>query len=262
MLMHGLWLRGIPNVYKGKEKIVQTRGNTVLITGGTSGIGLALAKQFLAVKNTVIITGRSAAKLAAVRDHLPTVITELADMTDRRALEQLAGTYGDVNILINNAAIQHNYDLADPNIPVEQIDQELDTNLVGPLVLTKLFLPQLLRKSAAAIVNISSGLAVVPKQSAPVYCGSKAALHIFTQALRWQLEGSSVRVFEVIPPLVDTAMTRGRGSGKTTPEAVVAEFWTDFARDHYEMRIGKTKLLFALHRLLPRMAERRMRGGL
>lgn len=241
---------------------MQTTRNTVLITGGTGGIGLALAKQFLAAQNTVIITGRSAAKLAAVRDRLPAVTTELADMTDRRALERLAYTHGDVNILINNAAVQHNYDLADPTIPLEQISLELDTNLVGPLVLTKLFLPQLMRKSAAAIVNISSGLAIVPKQSAPVYCGSKAALHIFTQALRWQLEGSNVKVFEVIPPLVDTAMTGGRGSGKITPEALAKEFWTNFARDHYEMRIGKTKLLFALHRLMPRVAERRMRGGL
>ncbi|HEY9650976.1 MAG TPA: SDR family NAD(P)-dependent oxidoreductase, partial [Coleofasciculaceae cyanobacterium] len=93
-------------------------------------------------------------------------------------------------------------------------------------------------------------------------CASKAALHSFTKALRWQLEGSSVRVFEIIPPLVDTAMTQGRGRGKITPEALVEEFWRNFSRDRYEMQIGKTKLLFVLQRFLPSLAERIMRPGL
>jgi short-subunit dehydrogenase involved in D-alanine esterification of teichoic acids len=139
---------------------------------------------------------------------------------------------------------------------------ELDINLVSPLYLTKLFLPQLLSQPTAAIVNVSSGLGIVPKQSAPVYCASKAALHSFTKSLRWQLEGSSVKVFEIIPPIVDTAMTRGRGRGKISPEALVEEFWTDFARNRYEIRIGKTKLLFVLQRLMPAIAERIMRPGL
>lgn len=241
---------------------MQTTHHTVLITGGTSGIGLALAKRFLREGNAVIITGTNAQKAEAVKHELPTLTVELTDVRDRQALEKLACRYPNVNILINNAGIQYNYEFADPAIAPEQITAELDTNLLGPLYLTKLFLPQLLSHPAAAIINVSSGLGIVPKQSAPVYCASKAALHSFTKALRWQLEETSVRVFEIIPPIVDTAMTRGRGRGKITTDELVQEFWRNFSNDRYEMRIGKTKLLFVLQRLIPSLAERIMRPGL
>lgn len=241
---------------------MRTTHHTVLITGGTSGIGLALAKRFLREGNAVIVTGTNAQKAEAVQQELPALTVELADMRDFQALEKLVHHYPDVNILINNAGVQYNYDFADPAIGPEQIATELDINLLGPLHLTKLFLPQLLRHPTAAIINVSSGLGIVPKQSAPVYCASKAALHSFTKALRWQLEGTSVRVFEIIPPIVDTAMTQGRGHGKITPEALVQEFWRGFSHDRDEMRIGKTKLLFVLQRLMPSLAERIMRSGL
>jgi uncharacterized oxidoreductase len=241
---------------------VNTTHNTVLITGGTSGIGLALAKQFLQAGNAVIVTGTNAEKAETVKYQLPSVTVDIADMRDRKAVENLVFKYPDVNILINNAGVQYNYDFADPAIAVEQIADELDINLLSLLHLTKLFLPQLLRHSTAAIINVSSGLGIVPKQSAPVYCASKAALHSFSKTLRWQLEATSVRVFEIIPPIVDTAMTQGRGRGKITPEALAEEFWRDFSCDRYEMRIGKTKLLFVLHRLMPPLAERIVRPGL
>lgn len=236
--------------------------NTVLITGGTSGIGFALAQRFLREGNTVIVTGTNAQKAEVVKSQLPKITIELADMRDRQALRKLAYNYPDVNILINNAGIQYNYDFADCAIAIEQIETELDINLLGPLYLTKLFLPQLLSHPTAAIINVSSGLGIVPKQSAPIYCASKAALHSFTKTLRWQIEATSVRVFEIIPPIVDTAMTRGRGRGKIKPEALVEEFWRDFTQDRLEMRIGKTKLLFVLGRLMPTLAERIMRSGL
>jgi uncharacterized oxidoreductase len=241
---------------------VNTTHNTVLITGGTSGIGFALARRFLHQGNAVIVTGSNAQKAEAVTHQFPAMTVELADMRDRQALEKLVDRYPDVNILVNNAGIQYNYDFADPAIDIEQIEVELDINLLSPLYLTKLLLPQLLNHPTSAIINVSSGLGIVPKQSAPVYCASKAALHSFTKALRWQLEATSVRVFEIIPPIVDTAMTQGRGRGKMTPEALVEEFWCEFSRDRFEMRIGKTKLLFALQRLMPSLAERIMRPGL
>jgi short-subunit dehydrogenase involved in D-alanine esterification of teichoic acids len=131
---------------------VKTTHNTVLITGGTSGIGLALAKRFLREGNKVIITGTNAAKAEEIKLQMPTVTIELADMRDRQALEKLAFNYSEVNILINNAGIQYNYDFADPGIAPKQMEIELDINLVSPLYLTKLFchsflvsrLPQLL----------------------------------------------------------------------------------------------------------------------
>jgi short-subunit dehydrogenase involved in D-alanine esterification of teichoic acids len=236
--------------------------NMVLITGGSSGIGLALAKQFVRAGNHVIITGRDQDKLASVQSVLPTIQAEQTDMTDVAALQQLTKKYPDINVLINNAAVQYNYSFADQQATLNMIDAEVETNLLGPLHLIKLLLPQFVTKESAAIVNVSSGLGFVPKQNAPVYCGTKAGLHIFTKALRWQLDGTAVKVFEIIPPLVDTDMTRGRGKGKITPDAVADAFWTAFQHDRVEIPVGRTRLLLALQRLFPRLADRIMRPGL
>ncbi|MBI5962605.1 MAG: SDR family oxidoreductase [Chloroflexi bacterium] len=241
---------------------MNTTNNTVLITGGTSGIGLALAKKFLHADNRVIVTGRNQEKLARVQADFPKLVTQMADMSRFEDVEQLASQFTDANILINNAAMQYNYDFSDPTIPMDYINKELQTNLVGPLLLIRLMLPHLMTKQTAAIVNVSSGLGIVPKQSAPVYCGSKAGFHLFTKSLRWQLEDSRIKVFEIIPPIVDTDMTRGRGKGKISPETLVEEFWNGFQKDKYEMAIGRTKLLVFIHRFLPKLADSIMRNGL
>jgi uncharacterized oxidoreductase len=241
---------------------MKTSGNIVLITGGTSGIGLALAKKFIAEGNEVIVTGTNAEKAEAVKKQLPNMKIELADIRDRMALDRLVSKYPHVNILINNVGIQSNYNFADSAILPAQIDAELDINLIAPLYLTKKFLPNLLTKPTAAIINVSSGLAIVPKQTAAIYCASKAALHNFSKALRWQLEDTSVKVFEIIPPIVDTPMTIGRGRGKISPEALAIEFWNSFVKDRYEIQIGKTKLLVILNRIMPALAENFMRSGL
>ena len=141
------------------------------------------------------------------------------------------------------------------------IENELHVNLLAPVLLTHAFLPHLQRQAASAIVNVSSVLALVPKQSASAYCASKAALHSFSRSLRWQLESTSVRVFEVMPPLVDTAMTANRGTGKISPEALAAAFWAGFRTDQYELRVGKAKAAGLIARLSPSLAERIMRGG-
>ena len=241
---------------------MNTTNNTVLITGGTSGIGLALAKKFLSEDNRVIVTGRDQEKLARVQADFPKIITYTADMSRFEDVEQLAGRFTDTNILINNAGVQYNYDFADPTISMDYVKKELQTNLIGPLLLIRLMLPHLMTKQTAAIINVSSGLGIVPKQSAPVYCGSKAGLHLFTKSLRWQLEKSRIKVFEIIPPIVDTDMTRGRGKGKISSEALVEEFWGGFQDDKYEMAIGRTKLLVFINRFLPKLADRIMRNGL
>ncbi len=239
---------------------MDTTGNTVLITGGNSGIGLALAKRFWQEKNDVIVVGRDETKLAKVQETFPGIKTEHMDVCDVALLEQLPKRHPQVNILINNAAVQYNYDFTDPNQPLDLIETEINTNVLGPLYLTKLFLPQLLNKKDAAIINVSSALGFVPKQSAPVYCGSKAALHIFTKSLRWQLESTQIRVFEIIPSLVDTSMTQGRGRGKISPEELVNEFWHSFRSNHTETRIGKVKQLLLLNKFAPNIAEKMMRG--
>ena len=136
---------------------------------------------------------------------------------------------------------------------------ELSTSVIPfRFKLITLLLPVLNAHSNAAIVNVSSGLGLVPKMSAPVYCGTKAGIHIFTKSLRYQLD--KIKVFEVLPPLVATDMTAGRGKGKISPEQLVDEFIRGFAKDKLEMNIGKVKLLKRINRLVPRLAEKIMKG--
>jgi uncharacterized oxidoreductase len=137
-------------------------------------------------------------------------------------------------------------------------------NFTGLVKLTTYCLPALKKAPEAAIVNISSGLAIVPKASAPIYCATKAAVHSFSKALRYQCEDTcpSVRVFEVLPPMVETAMTSGRGRprDKITPEQVVAETLSGMRRDRHEINVGKTRLLYWVNRLVPQVAEKILRN--
>jgi short-subunit dehydrogenase involved in D-alanine esterification of teichoic acids len=167
----------------------------------------------------------------------------------------------DLNVLINNAAIQYNYNFLEEGDIADRVEYEIHLNLTVPVKLCALLLPVLRLQPEAAVVNVSSGLALVPKKSAPVYCGTKAGLHLFTKALRYQLEGSPVKVFEIIPPVVDTPMTAGRGRGKISPEQLVEEFMRAFAKNQFEVNIGKVKLLRLINRLLPSLADRIMKYG-
>ena len=238
---------------------MQTAGQTVLITGGASGIGLALARKFHAAGNRVIVAGRSEDRLTAAAAALLGLKTCAADISLAEDRERLARTFGDVSVLVNNAGIQ----VIAPFLETTpaQIEHEFAVNLLAPVLLPRAFLPGLLTRPAAAVVNVSSGLALVPKQTASVYCASKAGLHSFSKTLRWQLEGTSVRVFDVLPSVVDTAMTAGRGRAKISPERLAEEFWKGFSNDRFEMRIGLVKLFAQLHRIAPSLVERLIRPG-
>jgi len=234
---------------------MQTKNNAVLITGGASGIGLSLARRFYHNNNRVVILGRDRDKLESAKREMEQIKTIQADVSSLEKLPDIVRECRDVNIIVNNAAIQENYDFTDTGVSTEKITNEIAINLIAPLVLTKLFLPQLLIRKESAIINVSSGLALVPKQSAPVYCATKAALHSASLSLRWQLEHTSVKLFEIVPPVVDTEMTRGRGRGKISPETLVNEFWDHFGADRYESMIGKVKLLRLLARFAPTLAQ-------
>lgn len=239
--------------------------NTVLITGGGSGIGLALAKAFALRNSTVVVCGRDAAKLATVQKENPTIAAlqcDIASDQDQQGLvEHITEKYPKLNILINNAGIQRNYDVADSKSHTGLLEEEVNINFLAQVKLTDRFLPVLLGQPSGAVVNVTSALALVPKQSAPIYCATKAAMHNFTKALRYQLEDTSVKVFEIIPALVDTEMTQGRGKGKISPDALAAEALRGIESNKYEIRIAKTKLLFALNRLVPSVAARIIRYG-
>ena len=237
-------------------------GHTVLITGGATGIGLALAKKFHAAGNQVILVGRRENVLQEAQTQLSGSQIAVADIGNAEDRARLLRDFPDVNIIINNAAIQFTKPFAEQT--ESEICQEIDTNLTAPVLLTKLFLPQLQSKSHAAVINISSGLAIVPKETCALYCSTKAALHSFSQVLRWQLENSSVRVFEILPPMVATPLSQGKGYAKLkiSPDKLAAEFWRDFERDHYEIMAGKSKWLYWANRISATLGQRIMRKGL
>lgn len=236
--------------------------NKILITGATAGIGEALLNKFLKLDNEVIAVGRNESKLEALAKADKRIIPFKCDISKQEDLEQLVlfieKEHRDLNILINNAGIQYNYNFEKEHQLVHKVEHEMNVNLLAPLKLITLLLPTLQLNENSAIVNISSGLAIVPKAQAPVYCGTKAAIHIFSKSLRYQLD--KVKVFEIIPPIVDTAMTEGRGKGKISPEQLVNEFIKAFERNQYEVNIGKVKLLRIINRISPSIADSIMKG--
>ena len=182
--------------------------NTVLVTGGATGIGYALASRFLERSNVVIICGRRANKLAEVQQLHPQIHTKVCDVADpgeRQALAKWATeNFASLNILVNNAGIQRRVDLDRPEEDWDVTGSEIRINLDAPIHLAQLLGPHISRQSDSAIINVTSGLSFVPLANVPVYCATKAALHSFTMSLRWQMRESPIEVIEIIPPAVDT----------------------------------------------------------
>src|SRR5262249_10293968 len=195
------------------EANLKTSGNTVLITGGGTGIGFALAQEFMSRGNGVVICGRRIKRLQSAKKQLPGLQTRVCDVSkaaSRKSLvEWLASSFPALNILVNNAGIQCAIDFrTGRNLP--QVDAELFTNLAGPIHFSALLILHLLKQKGSAIVNISSGLAFPPLAAVPVYCATKAAIHAFTLSLRHQLRNTGVRVFEAAPPIVRTELAGRR----------------------------------------------------
>jgi uncharacterized oxidoreductase len=235
--------------------------NVVFITGGSSGIGLALAQAFLERSNTVIICGRNAARLESVRQAHPALHTIVCDITDpgqRTALvERLQTDFDQINVLVNNAGVMFQqpkfYAAGDIT---GQIDQEIATNFTAAAHLTHQILPLLLDKPEAAVVNISSGLGLVPRSDVPVYSGTKAALHAFSCALRLQLRSTSVKVIEVLPPSVDTPLhSEPDADHVVSPEHVASDVMNAMKHNRYEIKVGIVRTLAWINRLSPRLAS-------
>ncbi|MEZ4703064.1 MAG: SDR family NAD(P)-dependent oxidoreductase [Rhodothermales bacterium] len=181
--------------------------NTILITGGATGIGLALAERFLAAGSEVIVCGRREEALAEARSRHPGLHTRVCDVADPDQRADLAAwatsAFPKLNVLINNAGVQQRIDLkTDPSW--ETLGREIAINLEGPVHLATLFIPHLLEQEQPAIINVTSGLAFVPLANVPVYSATKAALRSFTLSLRHQLDDTPITVIELIPPAVDT----------------------------------------------------------
>jgi uncharacterized oxidoreductase len=183
-------------------------GNTILVTGGASGIGLALAERFLRRGNEVIICGRREEKLQEAKEKFPKLHTRVCDISDpfnrQLLIEGVKNDFPNLNILVNNAGIQQRVDLLNATDEWNYYHQEISANQEAPIHLSMLLIPQLIQKKYAAIINVTSGLAFVPPAWVPIYGATKAAMHSFTVSLRLQLSKSNINVVEVLPPAVNT----------------------------------------------------------
>lgn len=222
--------------------------NTVLITGGATGIGFAMAEAFLQAGSEVIICGRREGRLTEARSKHPELHTracDLAKIEECKALAEWVGShFKNLNVLVNNAGVQRDIDFTHGIDAYLSGESEISVNLEAPIVLSGLAIPQLLGKNEPAIVNVSSGLGFVPAARMPVYSATKAGLHAFSMALRHQLSKLGIKVFEVVPPAVDTELNpdgraqRGNFKANLTPEEFTAAVMKDFEGDVLEIGYG------------------------
>jgi uncharacterized oxidoreductase len=225
-------------------------GNTVLITGASSGIGYAMAEAFLNAGSTVIACARGMGRLVEAQRRHPGLHIQTCDIADERSRIELAAMvntrFPELNVLVNNAGVQRDIDLTHGPYEFLAGDNEIRINLEGPIVLTAMLVPLLAKNAAPALINVSSGLGFVPMASMPVYCASKAGMHAFTLAMRAQLAKRDVKVFEIVPPMVDTALNpggrakRGGFRANLSAEAFVAAVMKELAADTPEIGYGMT----------------------
>ena len=243
---------------------MKTRGNTILITGGATGIGFALAEAFAKAGNTVIICGRRENRLKEACARLPGIETLVCDVSKKRDRESLfrwvKNNHPALNVLVNNAGVQKMVDLTKGTRDLLEGENEIATNFVATIHLTALFIPILSRQKEAAIINVSSGLGFVPIAAMPVYCATKAGVHSFTVSLRHQLKDTSIRVFEIVPPMVDTELGRDTtevpesGYRGIPPAQVATETMRALRRDEFEILVGEAKDLLSRSRSEPEKA--------
>ncbi|MCF8277518.1 MAG: SDR family NAD(P)-dependent oxidoreductase [Flavobacteriales bacterium] len=234
----------------------------VLITGGGSGIGLALAQKFLQHGNTVIITGRNLTKLEEVKGEFPELHIFQSDVTKEEDVKKLVGQlqaeFGGIDVLVNNAGIMNLVDAGNESNDLKKQFQEIEINYHAPIRMLHHFLPQLKKSKHAVLINVSSGLAYVPFAQAPVYSGTKSALHFWTQGIRPQLKQHNIRVVELLPPVVDTPLAHGADIAEDDnlkpmpPEKMANIFWKDFTNGKDEITPGISTQLRLMSRLAPK----------
>jgi uncharacterized oxidoreductase len=228
-------------------------GKFALVTGGGSGIGLAITKALRAAGSDVLIVGRNETRLDSARgddSRISTVTADLANPRDRvRLIEQLSSGRP-LDILVNNAASMTRIDLRNPDAQ-SLVQHDLALDLSAPIHLCIALLPALRQRPEAAIVNVSTGLIYAPLALNPGYATAKAGLHAFTRSLRRQTRPDSIHVLEVFPPIVDTELTKDFGGPKIEPEAVGAAIVKALVKRRYELRVGRAKFLYSMSRIVP-----------
>jgi uncharacterized oxidoreductase len=230
----------------GADEMKKT-GNTILITGGATGIGLALAGAFLKSGNEVIICGRRREKLRAAHSRFPRLHIRVCDVTKTRSrsalVEWAMKRFKTLNMLVNNAGIQRSVDLTKGSRDLALAEAEIAVNLIAPIHLSALLIPHLRCQKQSAIINISSGLAFTPLADVLVYSATKAAIHSLSLSMRHQLRNTPIRVFEIAPPMVATALSGKRHRPEEAEyymsvEEIVQGILNALERDIYEVALG------------------------
>lgn len=246
-------------------------GNTVLVTGGSTGIGCAIAEAFLRAGSEVAVCGRRRDRLEQLRERHPSIHVRTCDVANREErialVDWVKETFGRLNVLVNNAGIQRDVDFSQGIADLESGPSEIAINLEAPIALAALAVPLLREQETSAIVNVSSGLGFVPAAKMPVYSATKAGLHAFSMALRHQLEPVGIKVFEVVPPAVDTELNpegrAKRGGFKANLDATtfVASVMKDIENDRREIGYGMSEgMIKASRDELDRIFERMNRS--
>ena len=239
---------------------MQLSGKTILLTGGTDGIGRELAGQLKARGATVIVTGRTPERIAAAQAAGYEAIS--ADLSDAAGVNVvLAAVKGrDIDVLINNAGVGSDHDFREDAPDLADNDRCIFLNLNAPVHLIANMMDALKARPEAMVVNTTSGLAIAPRAGGPIYCATKAALRSYTLALREQLKGTRIHVLEVLPPVVETKMTAGRGSKKMSPQDCAAEIVRAMEANATEANVGLVKFLRIVYSISPALARRIMIG--
>ena len=237
---------------------MKLQGKTILITGGSSGIGLALARR-LADENQVVSAGRDEARLARAREQASGLRTRRLDVTSE---EDATGTIGwletelgGLDLLVNNAGLFRGYPFATAEA-ADYAREDIDVNLAGAIRMTRLALPLLRASQSGGVVFVSSGVALGAVPGFAVYAATKAAVRSLARSLRVELRPTGIRVVEVLPPIVDTGASQGLDVPKLSPGAVAGAIVQGLERDRDEIRIGRIKQLAPIARLSPGLADR------
>ncbi len=246
---------------------MELKHKTILITGGSSGIGQELARQLHNRGNTVIVTGRDQEKLDATRRMIPEVHIFRSDVSDPGSVtalyETVTAQFPSLDVLVNNAGIMRKLNFNQDHDLLD-LTREIEINLAGPLRMVQQFMPHLKTRRNALIVNVSSGLAFVPLPISPVYCATKAALHSFTQSLRIQLKDTGITVVELAPPGVETPLFRGefademKGQKAMDVKQLATRAIAGIEAGKLEIRPGLANLLKAMSRIAPQLMLNQM----
>ena len=242
---------------------MEISNSTIIITGGSSGIGFEMCRQLIQRRNKIIICSRSSDKLALAKKQLPDLLIYQCDISQQAECvsfaEWIIQNHPETNVLINNAAIVSCTNFVEDELILEKMNDEVATNLTAPIRLIKLLYPILIRNNNSKIINITTGLIYVPRTIYTFYNATKSALHSFTQVLRSQLQNEEIQIIEVMFPAVDTPWHKGNSPKiAITAEKAVSEMLKGITSGKVEIRVSKVRLLYFISRVAPKFAFKKI----